>query len=162
MQHGPLALPTIQYSKPPQIDVANSVKSSDIDVFLSDASWAISSTYYTVLKASPGAAIFGQDMLFDILIIADLKKIGEHRHRLADLYTAQENKGRIDYDYQVGQKELVRNDGILCKAESMYLKEPFSITSVHKNQTIRIQCRNKSEKMNICRVKLFAENLYKE
>ncbi len=32
---------------------------SDIDVFLSDAAWAIRSTYYTVLKASPGAAIFG-------------------------------------------------------------------------------------------------------
>jgi hypothetical protein len=32
--------------------------------------------YHTVLKASPGAAIFGQDMLF---FIADWKKIGEHR-----------------------------------------------------------------------------------
>jgi hypothetical protein len=31
------------------------------------------------LKASPGAAIFGHDMLFDIPFIADWKKIGEHR-----------------------------------------------------------------------------------
>ncbi len=35
------------------------VKASDINVFLSDAAWAICSTYHTVLKASPGAAIFG-------------------------------------------------------------------------------------------------------
>ncbi len=42
-----------------ELDMAESVKASDIDVFLSDAAWAIRSIYHTVLKASPGAAIFG-------------------------------------------------------------------------------------------------------
>ncbi len=55
------------------------MKASDIDVFLSDAAWAVRSTYHTVLNASPGAAIFGGDMLFDILFIADWHMIGEHR-----------------------------------------------------------------------------------
>jgi hypothetical protein len=41
-------------------------------------------------------------MLFDIPFISDWKKIGEHRQQLIDLNTAQENKGRIDYDYQIG------------------------------------------------------------
>jgi hypothetical protein len=54
-------------------------------------------------------------MLFDILFISDWKKTGEHRQGLTDLNTAQENKGKIDYDYQVGQKVLVQNDGILLK-----------------------------------------------
>jgi hypothetical protein len=58
-----------------QINMADSVKPSDIDVFLSDAAWAICSTYHTVLKASPGAAIFGRDTLFDIPFIADWKKL---------------------------------------------------------------------------------------
>jgi hypothetical protein len=58
-----------------KIDMADSVKTSDIDVFLIDAAWAICSTYHTVLKASPGAAIFGRDMLFDIPFIADWKKM---------------------------------------------------------------------------------------
>ncbi len=89
-----------------ELDMAKMVKPSDIDVFLSDATWAIRSTYHTVLKASPGAAIFGQDMLFDIPFIADWQKIGEHRQRLTDLYNAHENQGRIDYDYKVGQKVL--------------------------------------------------------
>ncbi len=48
----------------------------DINVFLSDAAWTICSTYHIVLKASPGAAILGRDMLFDILFIADWKIIG--------------------------------------------------------------------------------------
>jgi hypothetical protein len=116
-----------------ETDMANSVKSSDIDVFLSDAAWAICSTHHTVLKVSPGAAIFGQDMLFNNPVIADWKKIREHRQQLTDLNTAQEYKGRIDYDYQVGQKLLVQNNDILHKAESRYLKEPWIIMSVRTN-----------------------------
>ncbi len=53
-----------------ELDMAEMVKASEIDIFLSDAAWAACSTYHTVLKASPGAAIFGRDMLFDIPFIA--------------------------------------------------------------------------------------------
>jgi hypothetical protein len=62
-----------------KLDVAKTVKLSDIDIFLSDIAWAVCLTYHTVLEASPGAVIFGQDMLFDIPFIADWQKIGEHR-----------------------------------------------------------------------------------
>ncbi len=62
-----------------ELDMDETVKASDIDVFLSDAAWVICSTCHTVLKTSPGAAIFGGDMLFDIPFIADWQKIGEHR-----------------------------------------------------------------------------------
>ncbi len=62
-----------------ELNMAESMKASDINVFLSDAAWAVRSTYHTVLKASPGAAIFGQDMLFDIPFIADWQKIGDYR-----------------------------------------------------------------------------------
>ena len=34
-----------------EIEMADSVKTSDIDVFLTNAAWAIRSTYHTVLKA---------------------------------------------------------------------------------------------------------------
>jgi hypothetical protein len=42
-----------------ELNMTKMVKASDIDVFLSDAAWAVCSTYRTVLKASPGAAICG-------------------------------------------------------------------------------------------------------
>jgi hypothetical protein len=42
-----------------KLNMAKSVNASDINIFLSDATWAICSTHHTVLKASPGAAIFG-------------------------------------------------------------------------------------------------------
>jgi hypothetical protein len=78
-----------------KLDMADMVKASDIDHFLSDTTWAVCSTYHTVPKASPDAAIFGRDMLFDIPFIADRQKIGEHRQQLTDLNNAHENKGRI-------------------------------------------------------------------
>jgi hypothetical protein len=84
-----------------KLDMAKLAKASDINVFLSDAVWAIRSTYHTALNSSPGAAIFGQDMLLDIPFLADWKKIGEHRQQLTDLNAAHENKGRIDCDHQV-------------------------------------------------------------
>jgi hypothetical protein len=42
-----------------ELDMADSVTPDDVDVFLDNAAWAICSTYHTVLKAFPGAAIFG-------------------------------------------------------------------------------------------------------
>ena len=60
-----------------ELDMADSVHTADIYTFIDNAAWAIRSTYHTVLKASPGAAVFGRDMLFDIPLIADWHKIGE-------------------------------------------------------------------------------------
>ncbi len=47
-----------------ELDMTDSVHSADIDTFIDNAAWAIRTTYHTVLKGSPGAAIFGRDMLF--------------------------------------------------------------------------------------------------
>ncbi len=92
---------------------------------------------------------------FNIPCIADWNKIGDYRQRQTDLNTTRENNSRIDYDYKVGRKVLVRKDGILRKAESQYDSEPRTITSVHTNGTIRVERRNKLERLNIRRVTSF-------
>jgi hypothetical protein len=56
-------------------------------------------------------------MLFDIPFLADWNKIGEYRQHQTDLNTKRENKTRVDYDYKVGDKVLVRKDGILRKTD---------------------------------------------
>ncbi len=142
-----------------ELDMANTVVTSDIDAFLTDAAWAIRSTYHTVLKASPGAAIFGWDMLFDIPFLADWNTIGEHRQRQTDLNTECENRSHHDWDYKVGDKVLLRKDGILHKSESWYECDPLTITSVHTNVTIRVQCGTQSEQMNIRRTPFLTTRL---
>jgi hypothetical protein len=84
-----------------EIDMADTVAPSDIDTLLTNVSWAIRSTYHTVLKASPGTAIFGCNMLFDIPYIADWNKIKDYRQCQTDLNTSCENKQRVDYDYKL-------------------------------------------------------------
>jgi hypothetical protein len=79
-----------------ELDMADSVTPDDVNVFLDNAAWAISSTYHTVLKASPGAAIFGQDMFFDIPFLADWRKIGEQRQSLTNHGNQHKNAKQID------------------------------------------------------------------
>ena len=56
------------------MDMADTVNESGIADFLTNAAWAVCSTYHTVLKTSPGVATFGQDMLFDVPFITDWSK----------------------------------------------------------------------------------------
>jgi hypothetical protein len=64
-------------------------------------------------------AIFGRDMLFDIPFLADWNKIGDYRQCQTDLNTERENRTRKDWDYKVGDKVLLRKDGILRKSGSV-------------------------------------------
>jgi hypothetical protein len=96
-------------------------------------------------------------MLFDIQFIADWNKIGDYRQRQTDLSTAHKNSKQVDYDNKVGNKVLLTQESILPKAESPYSKEPWTITTVHTNGTIRIQCRTQLERLNIWRVTPFVD-----
>jgi hypothetical protein len=98
-------------------------------------------------------------MLFDNLFVADWRKIGERRQSLTDRGNQRKNTKHIDYDYKVGDKVLVINEGILRKAESAYGKEPWTITTVHTNGTIMIQCGTKTERLSIRRVEPFTNDI---
>jgi hypothetical protein len=119
-----------------ELEMADSVTPNYVNVFLDNAAWAICSTYHTVLKASPGAAIFA---------MADWRKIGGQRQSLTNCGNQCKNAKQIDCDYKVGDKVLVINKGILRKAEYAYDKELWTITTVHTNGTIRIQRGTKTE-----------------
>jgi hypothetical protein len=140
-----------------ELNMAKTVTPNDVYVILDNVAWAICSTYHTVLKASPGVAIFRRDMLFDIPFIANWNKIGDYRQHQTDSNTACKNNKQVDYDYTVGNKVLLTEEGILHKAESPYSKKPWTITTIHTNGTIRIQCGTKPERLNIRRVTPFTE-----
>ena len=127
-----------------------------VDDLLINIAWAICSTYHTVLKTTPGAAIFGRDMLFDIPYLADWNQIGKRRQALVDQSCAKSNKRRIDFDYIVGQKVLLIKDGILRKTEDKN-NGPFVITQVHHNGTVRIQRGTINERINIRRLSPYVE-----
>jgi hypothetical protein len=79
--------------------LADCVNESDMADFLTNAAWVIRSTYHTVLKSSPGIAIFGRGMLFDVPFLAKWSKIEEYRQKQMDKNTVRENSGLVDWDY---------------------------------------------------------------
>ena len=65
-------------------------------------------------KKSPHAcSIFWSRHVVRHPLLADWNKIGDHRQRQTDLNTACEIRSRHDWDYKVGDKVLLRKDGIL-------------------------------------------------
>jgi hypothetical protein len=98
-------------------------------------------------------------MLFDIPFVADWYKIGEQRQLLTNRGNQHKNAKCIDCDYKVRDKVLLINEGILCKAESAYGREPWIITTVHTNGTIRIQHETRMEQLSIRRVQSFTDDI---
>ena len=102
-----------------KLDMVDTVSESHIADFLTNTAWAVCSTHHTVLNTSPGAAIFGRDMLFDVPFLADWKQIVENRQKQTERNTERENNACVDWDNQPSYKVLLQKDGILHKYESL-------------------------------------------
>jgi hypothetical protein len=79
----------VQMLRTSELDMAKTITPDDTNAFLDNMAWAICSTYHTVLKASPGAAMFGCNMPVSIPFIADWNKIGDYWQRQTDLNMAR-------------------------------------------------------------------------
>ena len=90
------------------LDMQETCSAKMIGDFLVAATWAICSTSHTVLKLLPGTAVFGRDMLIDNPYIAHWTAIGNCRQASVDQMNTLENSRRVDFDYAVGQKVLLK------------------------------------------------------
>ena len=72
--------------------------------------WAIHSTVYTTLKATPGQLVFGRDMIFDLSFKAKWKEIVNNRRKRIQNNNLRENKSRIAHTYNVGDQVLLNRD----------------------------------------------------
>lgn len=102
------------------------------DTFIANVSWVMYSTYHTVSGLTPSTSIFSQDTFFDIPYLADWSQIGKRRQDQVDESNIWEHKSIIDFDYKIGKKVLLINEGINHKAEHNN-KGPFVITEVFSN-----------------------------
>jgi hypothetical protein len=110
--------------------MADTGNESDIADFLTNAAWAVCSTYNTILKTCE------RDILIDVPFL--WSKILDHRQKQMDKNTVRENSCHIDWHYQPSDKVHMIKDGILCKSESQYESEPWTM-SVNINCPRRIQ-----------------------
>jgi hypothetical protein len=65
--------------------------------------------------------------------------------KLTSTWNVKITHALIETTYNIGDQVLLRKDGILRKSESQYESDPWTITSVHTDGTIRVQSGTKSE-----------------
>ena len=130
-----------------ELDMADSVDPASIDSLIDNAAWAIHLAYHKLFKTSPGAAIFWQDMLFDIPFVADWKQIGDYRQSQTDSSNKHENNKRVDYDYKVGEKILIckNSKSILHKAESIWKKTTIDYNDISNKWNYQDSMRNQGK-----------------
>ena len=118
---------------------------------LSSVAWAIRASYNSATDATPAQLVFGRDMLFNISTLVNWKALAVKKQKSVDKANLRENRNRVDYDYQVGQQVYVIKDGIFRKLEGPKL-EPFLVTDIYTNGTVRIQKGSVNERINIRRI----------
>jgi Integrase core domain. len=118
---------------------------------LSSIAWAIRALYHSTLGATPAQLVFGRDMIFNIKTIEDWRTITARKQKQVIKDNLQENNGRIDHQYSVGDKVYLQPTGIQRKLE-MQKNGPYCITHVFANGTVRLQIGATNDKVNIRRI----------
>lgn len=124
--------------------------------FLSAAAFAIRSTYHTTLEATLAQLVFNRDMILPVQFRTDWTRLKNNGQTVMNRNNTRENRSRIQHDYQVSDKILLRIPGILRKL-STPRTGPFEITRVYTNGTIHIQRGSVTERINIRHVDPFFE-----
>jgi hypothetical protein len=118
---------------------------------LASIAWAVRASYNSSTNKTPAQLVFGRDMMFNLTSLVNWKELSIKKQRDVDKANLRENRKRIDYDYEVGQKIYIKNDGVNRKLDCPK-QGPFEITEVFTNGTVRIQRQNVNERINIRRI----------
>lgn len=146
-------LRTVVYTHPPK---DQEQAEEMLDQSLAMAMRATRASMHRILKTTPGAIAFRRDMFLDIPIIADLVSIQQRRQQIIDEETRKLNNKRRFFDYQVGQRILIRNPEP-DKLDPRFVG-PYTIRRVHINGTLTIQrAPNVYQRINVRRVKPYRE-----
>ena len=69
---------------------------------LAHIAWAIRASCHWTIHATPGQAVFGRDMIFNLLTAVYWKFITSGKERQANIDNPQENSRQATHDYAVG------------------------------------------------------------
>ena len=127
-------LRTLLREHPPQ-NVENAYEL--IDAVLAAAQRSLRCCIHRTFGITPGAMVFGRDMLLPIPVLTDYNLIRERKQTLIDENNRRTNLRRHFKDYQINDEVLLLVYGptkLQNRAEG-----PFRITQVHVNGTVTIQ-----------------------
>ena len=109
-----------------------------IDGVLAATMFAVRATYHTTLRATPSQLVFGRDAILYTKFEANRYLIRKRKQALINKNNEAENSKRKEYQYQIGQKVIVRQDPSRKYGTNAY-EGPYEITHINQNGSIRIR-----------------------
>ena len=102
---------------------------------------------HTTRQQTPGQLVFGRDMIFNIKHKANLEYISQRKQDLNNKNNKRENAGRIEYEYKVGEKVLLKR-GNENNYESPY-QGPYEVLEVRDNGIVHLKVNSVTDTYNI-------------
>jgi hypothetical protein len=122
-----------------------------VDTILASATLGLRATVHTTLAVSPGAAVFGRDMLLNIPVAVDWELVRQRRRAKMSYNNARENAKRRHKDYKIGDEVYILNDSLrklAPKKDALVV-----IEQVHANGTVTVRREGGVfERINIRRI----------
>ena len=88
--------------------------------------------------ATPGQAVFGIDMLFNLMSVVDWRVVTAAKKLQLDIDNVREIPRRVTHDYRIGNQVYVEMTVIYRKLD--YKKQvPYRITEVFTKGTVQVQ-----------------------
>ena len=122
------------------------------DETLASIAWVIRASYHSTIMVTAGKAIFDIDMLSNLASVVDWQVATAAKQCQVDIDNVPKNAKLFTHEYDIGDRVHVEITDIHCKFD--YKQQgPYRITEVFTNGTVRVQCRQVNERMNIRRLK---------
>ena len=102
--------------------------------------------------STPGQAVFGRDILFNLDSVIYWRVATAANQRQLDIDNVRENAKRLTHDYAIGNRVYVEMTVIYRKLD--YKKQgPYIITEVFTNGTVQFQRGKVNERIKIRKLK---------
>jgi len=122
-------------------DAPTNIKEAEqaVDNALHSCIHALRCAINQAMRTSPGALVFHRDMMIDVPLLVDIDAIRGRKQQLIDNNLIRENKKRIDYNYEVGDRVWIKHYD--PKKLEPRLHGPYRITRIYVNGTIDIELK---------------------
>ncbi|OWZ16640.1 Pol Polyprotein [Phytophthora megakarya] len=100
--------------------------------------FAVRASYHSILNASPGQLVFGQDMISSQLHDANWSYLSKRRFNAFLADNDRENDKRLEHFYKAGDQVLLRIPKHFRSKLKREADGPFPIKTVHDNDTVTL------------------------
>jgi hypothetical protein len=134
------------------LQIANSIRTRpdlSLDDKLQYAAYAIRTSWHSILNATPGQLLYGQDMITRQLHFSNWNYLSKRRLQAILQDNDRENLQRLQHFYQVGDQIMLRIPKRDRKKEDQVASGPFIIKQINQDGTVLIDKGISTDKVHL-------------